>query len=504
MVEPNCRFIEILPEVTLKMGLLLQTPLLVRPAFAILVSEHALSTVSHEVRNLDTRKTNVFGRVRENIDEDLLHNINAASLSFLARIERSVSELSDPQMGWFSKLSEYQKLTNFSTWAKHNDLDEELSYAEELESDLANYVRGRILWCLHGQVTGSINKEANAHRRAETYLKDYHSNFGQDIYSLMSGKEKMMTVFPWIPLSRLTFGYNHPTNLLFDHRGVDGWDIGHYRSVAENHGVHRVDRRGLTDKMSKVNNKILKAITEPGSYSGINSEGHVYNGAHSSILSNMVMKSVPDEEYISEGTPFFSFSRFCDQAQDYVRAQAAGMLQIGGEFDFVVITDTLLCLNEEEWKHLPIWAMESNDGSGNMVSETVTPASAGAGPSGPGPSFYTSPRDTKDLNFGGEYVSTSVPADADLTSQFDRRCLISEISDCFNKDKTEVTCQPEEDLKNEMWKGKGKASDHDGARSEDADHAGPALLQDEDEELDWDDEEEAFDYGGELDKDEEI
>ena len=59
-----------------------------------------------------------------------------------------------------------------------------------------------------------------------------------------------------------------------------------------------------------------------------------------------------------------------------------------GEVDSATICDTLLCLSEEEFQYLPLWAGGLDDGSGGVFQEFVPPAERG-GPSEPGPAYHT-------------------------------------------------------------------------------------------------------------------
>ena len=271
----NCQFIEILPEATLKMGLGLETPLLARPAFAILVSEYALTTISREYGGAlaDKVNTNQFGRAREDVGEDDLDAIQAAAYNFTAKIERSVKQLLDNNMGWLSSLPEYQKLERFFNWATSDNAiyeAEKNSIVEaftELKDLLGNFVRGLIIWCLNSQMRSDLNSKANDHRRAESYLKTYLLNFDEDIYMPMAEKEKLLTVFPWRALRSVDFnavGSNH----VRDERGVTAWDTVPNWRLADFRGVESVYVQDLERAVEEVNTKIMKAIGNYGFNNG--------------------------------------------------------------------------------------------------------------------------------------------------------------------------------------------------------------------------------------------
>ena len=83
---------------------------------------------------------------------------------------------------------------------------------------------------------------------------------------------------------------------------------------------------------------------------------------------------------------FFSVGNFLQEVSSYTRPIGVTMLS-NGEVDFCVVTDTLLCLNDDELNYLPLWAGGNDDGSGGVFSVPLPPAEMG--PNGPGPAYHT-------------------------------------------------------------------------------------------------------------------
>jgi hypothetical protein len=242
---------------------------------------------------------------------------------------------------------------------------------------------------------------------------------------------------------------------------------------------------------------------------------------------------VPENWQIDANSPFFNLESFLDQVQCLVRKVANGMLQNSDELDFTVLTDTLLCLTDEEWKFLPLWAGGNEDGSGGVFAPMIPPAPAGAGPSGPGPSFHTgysmASRSSTEMDFDGtstvgESANTSVAVQNGYSDHFDRRRVMSEDdfrSEAFSDDTEDYVGKGKEydydmecdiggnvsdDSETYVGKGKGKAAIHDSVpqSSTQIDSEDPEAEAEGEDDLDaFDDEEEAFDYGGE-DEDEEM
>lgn len=249
------------------MGLGLKSPILTRPSFAILVSEHALSTISRECGAMEADKagTNQFSRLREDIDEDTLNAIQAAAYSLIGRVQDVLTDLCDSQMAWLAKLPEYQKIDRIMTWANESSIsyDEKClikDSAETLKQALAHFVRGRLLWGFNAEINQDANDQANDHRKAETYAKEYTSDFANDIYSAMAEKEKMITTFAWKSLKTLAWGTHCQTNLILDEEGIEAWLIKKLHGIARHHGVERVKMFDLMRVQSQLNAEILKSI----------------------------------------------------------------------------------------------------------------------------------------------------------------------------------------------------------------------------------------------------
>ena len=89
---------------------------------------------------------------------------------------------------------------------------------------------------------------------------------------------------------------------------------------------------------------------------------------------------------------FFNLAMFSSQADRYINAFARQKLQypdqsVREEPHEIGITNTLTCLQDSEWKYLPLWAGGNDDGSGGVYIEQ--PPTADLGFSTPGPEVHT-------------------------------------------------------------------------------------------------------------------
>lgn len=132
--------------------------------------------------------------------------------------------------------------------------------------------------------------------------------------------------------------------------------------------------------------------------------------------------------------PWFNLDEFFTEAENKIKMISAAMLR-PPDFDSrpdpldVVLTDTLLCLEDSEWKYLPLWAGGNDDGSGGVFDDSVPLAEAGVSAAVPGPGFHTglSSRGSSEYELidEGQATSstfhTSTVVNDGLSEQLDRR-----------------------------------------------------------------------------------
>ncbi len=154
----------------------------------------------------DRNGTNQFGRLREDIDEDLRTRIEYASKNFASRVCKTFEALAGEEMIWVMQLPEYQKLQNFNKFVlSHMDYADQapkwLSAIDQLSCDIRTYIRSSILASLSSSLTLDQVSTANSHRRAEKYTNLGTHNPLNDAFSLLYDrlldKERIFTRFFW-------------------------------------------------------------------------------------------------------------------------------------------------------------------------------------------------------------------------------------------------------------------------------------------------------------------
>ncbi|KAH8808726.1 hypothetical protein F5884DRAFT_793140 [Xylogone sp. PMI_703] len=143
-------------------------------------------------------------------------------------------------------------------------------------------------------------------------------------------------------------------------------------------------------------------------------------------------KSPPVGAEITQTTPFFSIHRFMEQVSSHIKRLCNDTLRnTSPDFDSCTLTDTLLCLDDREFKYLPLWAGGNEDGTGGVFDDLLPAAEAG--PSGPGPAFHTglsldsSSRDgsVSENEKEGRSINTSLDVEDGFTDTLNRRRVYS-------------------------------------------------------------------------------
>jgi hypothetical protein len=435
--DPNCRIIECLPESVLRLGMILQSPRLVQTAFSALVSEEALdigTKVYHPCPKVSRgfgRNQTKFGRVIESLDEITSSMVEYAGVAFAGRIDKIMSDLCDPEMKWLFDLKSCNPLkavVEHLEASGGDDHDKLLSLIATLKKELIHYVRGRILWCYTAQLDTHQVTRATEHRIKESWKGALEYNFG-DLYDGLGEKEKIVTRYFWEILRDLDWGLHCTTNQIRDQLPSHSLYF-KKPSLADRYGIQKVHTYDLLDLARFINGQILHLIKN-GSYnngvvtqdaalhcpvnlaadqlgqSSLNADGEtslgawgagvsvlntptvsppIVNDLSPSPVSRFVPKLPMVGELMPEDSVFFSLVNLFREVDKYIARVCSEMLS-RGDNDWSTTCDTLLCLTDEEYKFLPLYAGGLNDGTGGVFADVIPAAEKG--PSGPGPAFHT-------------------------------------------------------------------------------------------------------------------
>ncbi|KAH0547684.1 hypothetical protein FGG08_000173 [Glutinoglossum americanum] len=145
----------------------------------------------------------------------------------------------------------------------------------------------------------------------------------------------------------------------------------------------------------------------------------------------------------------FDLHRFLGQCTDHIHAVAERMGK--GNVGFgAFITETLLCLDENEFKYLPLYAGGNDDGSGGVFDLPIP--NAVAGPIGPGPRYHIGQGSTASSEFD------MVDAGSAASSSFDTSMGVE---DGYSDHLDRRNVYSDDEMSGYDVKGKGKAREVD-------------------------------------------
>ncbi|KAI9770564.1 MAG: hypothetical protein M1840_003154 [Geoglossum simile] len=551
--ERNERFIEVLPEVSLRIAEGLQNYMLCRDAFCVLVGEEALASVGKEIsgRFWSSRAR----RGREGLDLDsFVTRVEYASKAFAERVNTTFTELIDGD--WITEVPEFRKISVYKT-----HLNGDCDAIDSLSTCIRGFVKTRICSALaalsqfsgyfpsttagayigqdlfscrsHTSVYGGIqHKEALLIRdywmtltdqnlltqayalpHAETNVPvfDVGDNFYRTVWSeLLTETEK----FNWLvteiatkshtsliatgpacfpqtvpgPIrtdsgsstkpetdntNRLPIrpksGHSLPGTGAPDNSGTKSlpirpksWikpltpstllDAGPSGCIAETDSLRpysfgglgsTIDPRDITIVQQKQDSsKILRTCREIERYlkTWAVSAQDGPSGTQTSSSGSMdgagyhAHEAAQQTNYPQSNRLHFhpfNLTALLDECQDHILAVVMNMIKPSISFD-PAVTDTLLSLDENEFKYLPLYAGGNDDGSGGVFDELIP--NAVTGPIGPGPKYHigmgsaaSSEFDMVDAgSLGSSSFDTSMGVEDGYSDHLDRRRVYSD------------------------------------------------------------------------------
>lgn len=436
--SPNSYFLEVNPEISLKIADGLQCHDLCRDVFAILVGEEALDTTRRYSYRPFGTQASVHGRKREDLLESYQTRIEYASKSFIEHVAAKFSSLVDDDMTWIESIPEYSKLVFDSPLPV-----ESTNQLFDVRSVLKSYVRGAICKLLSTNFTKM--PDADQALFANDHL--FPNTPWASVWKTLLPRERLLTRSFWDAL-RLSYIFPGPTNLDIEH----GWDK--FSPTAEttdfevmspnNEIVKIVHMQDVRDMVATLNYWLFNVLLDPtadeksksGSDHGeimrtrstdglvprassdcMSSPPRDYvfeDGLGNALTENCLPiqeepRSVADSAQLNQRNwnydsqarlpsqsraneadekPFFDLQKFFAQAMNYLRSFATQMLE-PPDYSMRVqslelrLTNTLVSLTDAEWKYLPLWAGGNDDGTGGVFNDDIPLSSEGFSIAGP-------------------------------------------------------------------------------------------------------------------------
>ena len=422
---PNSLFIEAFPEVALKIGDGLQCSELIRDSFAILVGEEALELTGKK-QNADRT---LWGRKKNDIPESYKTRIEYASKNLQDRVSQVFEVLVERDMTWMESLREFKKLLN------HDD-QSMAPLLTETQQALKAFVRGAIFAVLYGGLTWAPKLWLGSEAGDCLYPRNSQHNFWN---GLEPASRKMTNTF-WQALKQSCTSsftnFPNSTNLNAWARSASGWGFrlrdAQLKILMQSYGVTEIPYSYLQVLTSRCKNgqakaaptnsgfpnslnhhsEALASTTTPTSYE--NADRSLNLAEESSVLFGVSADdsqcaqldpgdklSLETSAYPSAVTPHLHQPRACSNPYGVDVSLTQLVLQINDHIMSVCgemtsppdadrrepmnmdMTPTLVCLDQSEWKYLPLYAGGLDDGSGGVFNDDVPMADYGFSTAGP-------------------------------------------------------------------------------------------------------------------------
>lgn len=261
--DANINFIQCNPEVAFRIGMGIESPVITRDAFSILVGEKALWNVCSEADPylLTSFARSVHGRYPALLDEDERNRIDHAASSLVRRIPLIFEGLITGEMAWLRKSREYKKLVEFESC---NDSEETI--VTEAIRLIKDYVRGRICSVLCRDEKLLLPGRRAKMKLVGEFMYGMPEDFAE-IYNTLNQRMRLFTRTFWRSLSQEKFDLGDsslfylvgseesPGNINSNHLLQDMID--NYSSDPGN-GIREIKRRDLFKAAGRFNGLLSK------------------------------------------------------------------------------------------------------------------------------------------------------------------------------------------------------------------------------------------------------
>ena len=424
---PNSYFMEVLPEVSLKIADGLQCQQLCRDTFSILVGEEALGNIRRCRDWASGIDYSVHGRRKDDIPEVYQTRVEYASKALLDRVMASFQSLVGVEMYWLEDLPEFKKL--LSSDQPNGAIS---NHSVSLKLRLQSYVRGAIYKVL----CSNYLQMPIAHDAVVGNDDLYPRTTWSQIWNCLLPRERILTRSFWRVLKNQDIQYGSSNFDIEDHMLNNTYIPDPETTAAEKfmlreqvfgkvYKAELEDLARMVEAFSYVRAHRALGLTDqslPSEIANLAISGSRYavtaasNGDHSSLSDTMdpTLVSTPTSVFhsIKESitTDFqaranerkandplnsssssqdsllcFNVDTFLNQVRRYIQPLCDRMLGSGDTNSPLELglTDTLVCLEDTEWKYLPIWANGNDDGSGGVYNDEIPLAYEGFSTAGP-------------------------------------------------------------------------------------------------------------------------
>ena len=401
----NSYYMEVLPETSLRIAEMLTCHDICRNAFAILVAEEAFESVYRA--RVSLTKVTAYGRRREHLPEEYQTRIEYASKSCRDRIISEFDIL--VSVDWLDELNEISKLS--APAFEPNDMDSSERYEENLRSTkdlLRSYIRGAIyrLLCADYPVYFSNDRDQWDYLKTNSLFPVKEARDEAIFWNSLMPNERVLTFSFWKCLGCRSL-FNGERNTSVHAEGPYAAPLDRASNAELELRSHKVFEEiertrlnwailfaGLGSQLSE--RRSHERQNMPGDYdkAGDDTEPTIPTepGVKEEVEEGMFQSPVENMEELS--CRAFSLQNFFQETKQYLERISERMtsyteIDFRRDSDHVPLLDILGCLDDSEFKYLPLWAGGCDDGSGGVFDEELPVASAGF--SEPGPVVHMGP-----------------------------------------------------------------------------------------------------------------
>ncbi|KAL8895335.1 MAG: hypothetical protein Q9192_003696 [Flavoplaca navasiana] len=451
---PNSLFIEALPEIALKIGDGLCCHELIRDSFAILVGEEALALL----QDRPSLSYSTFGRKKNDVPETYRTRIEYASRSFMERIVQTFENLVEPEMTWMETLPQFLKLSNDQY--RNREL-----LVKETKAALKAFVRGAIYSILWSDLECGPRFDLGNSDRAETSILYPWTSQVKFWNSLSTRIGRLMSTTFWGLLETyLTSSFSRSvSNITFWPRQKSVWDaqLSPYKRdlMMQKHDIVEIRYEYVENLIARCrwdsdwsSTGLIKPLGQQYSWPAVKPsptrEKEAMESQEPDTLGLVTWKDLEGHGNVSQPSCHtdgidVNEIELWREIEAYVRSICSQMqgppdLHDREEPIRPLLTPTLVCLCETEWKYLPLYAGGLDDDSGGVFNDDVPIAEAGFSTAGPGVHTGTgSSAASSDYDFVGDQElesthHTSTMTNDSFSDQLDHRKVYTDDSDLWD------------------------------------------------------------------------
>ena len=353
----NSYFIEVLPEVSLRIADKLACHNLCRNAFAVLVGEEAFESIFRT--RINNPRMTAYGRRKEDLPEEYRTRIEYASKAFIDRIRSEFDHLKNGD--WLSEIPEFQTLSKRALQGVDitESTEQIQAIVNSIKEALKRYIHGSIyrLLCADYPVQDVGNEWDYSRTNTLFPIKGFDDQTA--FWNGLIPKERVLTFSFWQSLGVRRL-FDGPTNM----------------SIAGGEGfLAPIDWHSDAEQQEFKNNSV-KEMNMSQLRMAVN------------FLEEQRSHLMKRELGIKLFRPSFHLQHFFEEVEEYLKTVCARMTayteaDCRRDSDHVPLLDVLGCLEESEFKYLPLWAGGCDDDTGGVFDDDLPAAAAGFSQPGP-------------------------------------------------------------------------------------------------------------------------